>query len=123
MAYDLYLAERVQSILQRAGEFSERKMFGGLVFMVNGHMCCGVRETDLLLRLTPEQAATALLEPHTRPMRFTGRPMKSMLFVSDIGTDSDEALEMWIETALRVARGRPVKKVATRAARGTRRAD
>jgi TfoX/Sxy family transcriptional regulator of competence genes len=116
MAYDLYLAERVQSILQRAGEFSERKMFGGLVFMVSGHMCCGVRKTDLMLRLTAEQAAAALLEPHTKPMRSTGRPMKSMLFVSDIGTDTDEALELWIQTALRVARSRPAKKAAIRTA-------
>jgi len=56
--------------------------------MVNGHMCCGVLKTDQVLRLAPEETAAALHQPHTRPMDFTGKPMKSMIYVSAIGTDS-----------------------------------
>jgi len=112
MAYDIHLADRIRSILKREGEFSERKMFGGITFMVNGHMCCGVVKFDLVVRLTPEQAAEALRQPNTRPMDFTGKPMNSMIIVSGIGTDSDEALEAWVQSAVVVARRLPVKPVA-----------
>src|SRR5260370_40037775 len=101
MAYDVYLADRIRGIVQRAAEFSEMKMFGGVAFMVNGHMCCGVVKTDLVIRLTPEEAAIAIHQPHTRPMDFTCKPLKSMIYVSTIGTDSDQALETWGETAWR----------------------
>jgi TfoX/Sxy family transcriptional regulator of competence genes len=96
--------------LNGATEFSEKKMFGGLTFLVNGQMCCGVLKNDLVLRLTPEQADTALRQPHTRPMDFTGKPMKSMIYVSPFGTDSDQALEAWIRSAVRLARSAPDKK-------------
>ena len=72
--------------------------------MVNGHMCCGVLKTDLVLRLTPEQAAASLRQPQTRPMDFTGKPMKSMIYVSATGTDSDQALATWVESAVKLAR-------------------
>jgi TfoX/Sxy family transcriptional regulator of competence genes len=116
MAYDVNLADRVRAILERAADFSEKKMFGGVTFMVDGHMCCGVVKTDLVLRLTPEQAAASLRQPHTRPMDFTGKPMKSMIYVSAIGTDSDEALETWVESAVMAARNLPAKTVARRRA-------
>ena len=110
MAYDAHLADRIRSILNGTTEFSERKMFGGLTFLVNRHMCCGVLKNDLVWRLTPEQADTALRRPHTRPMDFTGKPMKSMIYVSPLGTDSDQALEAWIRSAVRLARTAPGKK-------------
>ena len=119
MAYDVHLADRVRPILKDVGEFSEKKMFGGLAFMVNGRMCCGVLKTDLVLRLTPEEADAALREPHTRPMDFTGKPMKSMIYVSAIGTDSDEDLAAWVESAVRLARSVP-QKSARQGARGRR---
>jgi TfoX/Sxy family transcriptional regulator of competence genes len=115
MAYDVHLADRIRAIMNTAGEFSEKKMFGGLAFMVNGRMCCGVLKTDLVLRLTPERAAASLCQPHTRPMDFTGKPMKSMIYVSETGTDSDKALAAWVESAVRLARGLPEKKEARRA--------
>ena len=117
MAYDVHLADRVRSILKDAGEFSEKKMFGGLAFMVNGHMCCGVLKTDLVLRLAPGEADAALREPHTRPMDFTGKPMKSMIYVSATGTDSDQALAKWVESAVKLARS--TTQQATRARRIT----
>jgi TfoX/Sxy family transcriptional regulator of competence genes len=115
MAYDAHLADRIRSILKSAGEFSEKKMFGGLAFLVSGHMCCGVLKTDLVLRLTPEQAAVALRQAHTRPMDFTGRPIKSMIYVSAAGTDSDRDLAAWVESAFTLARSAPGKKAARRA--------
>jgi TfoX/Sxy family transcriptional regulator of competence genes len=109
MAYDLGLADRIRVILGRVGDFSERKMFGGLCFMVNGHMCCGIVKSDLMLRLTPEIAAAALREPHTRPMDFTGKPMKSMIYVEAAGIDADSSLERWVRSAERIARSLPGK--------------
>jgi TfoX/Sxy family transcriptional regulator of competence genes len=110
MAYDLGLADRIRMVLGRLGSFSERKMFGGLCFLVNGRMCCGIVKRDLMLRLTPEMAATALREPHTRPMDFTGKPMKSMIYVDAAGIDSDSSLETWVQSAEQLARTLPAKK-------------
>jgi TfoX/Sxy family transcriptional regulator of competence genes len=59
VAYDVHLADRIRSILKTAGEFSEKKMLGGLAFMVNGRMFCGVLKTDMVLRLAPEEAAAS----------------------------------------------------------------
>ena len=73
MAYDPFLADRIRSILKSAGEFSEKKMFGGLSFMINGHMCCGVLKTDLVLRLTPEEAAQFLRQPARDSYQESGR--------------------------------------------------
>lgn len=84
-------------------------MFGGLCFMVNGHMCCGIVKSDLMLRLTPETAAVSLLEPHTRPMDFTGKPIKSMIYVEAAGIDSDSSLEKWVRYAEQIARELPGK--------------
>lgn len=100
MAYDRGLADRVRSILERRAGFAERKMFGGIAFLINGHMCCGVLKTDLMLRLTPEAVTSGLRRPHTRPMDFSGKPMKSMMFVDAAGSDSDEALHEWVESAV-----------------------
>lgn len=111
MAYDLGLADRIRVVLGRLGDFSERKMFGGLCFMVNGHMCCGIVKSDLMLRLTPATATAALHEPHTRPMDFTGKPIKSMIYVDAASIDSDTSLERWVRTAERVTRAMPTKIV------------
>ncbi len=109
MAYDLGLADRIRVVLGRLGDFSERKMFGGLCFLVNGHTCCGIVKSDLMLRLTPEIAAASLHEPHTRPMDFTGKPMKSMIYVEATGIDSDSSLERWVRSAEQVAQALPDK--------------
>jgi TfoX/Sxy family transcriptional regulator of competence genes len=107
MACDEGLAERVRSILSRRGGFSERKMFGGVCFMIDGHMCCGVTKTDLMLRLAADEVMRALRRQHTRPMDFTGKPMKSMIFVDAQGTDSEEALHEWVERAIAFVRTLP----------------
>lgn len=107
MAYDLGLADRIRVVLERLGDFSERKMFGGLCFLVNGHMCCGIVKSDLMLRLNPHAATAALREPHTRQMDFTGKPMKSMIYVDAAGVDSDSSLERWVGSAEKIVRALP----------------
>ena len=123
MAYDLGLADRVRSIVERRGAFVERKMFGGVAFMVNGHMCCGVVKNDLVLRLSTEQAAASLHQAHTRPMDFSGKPMKSMIYVDPRGTDSDQSLETWVDSALSFVRSLPAKDSVRRGTHAKRSAN
>ena len=118
MAFDAGLADRVRSLLSGRSGLSEMKMFGGLAFMIHGHMCCGIVKTDLMLRLAEERVAAALERPHTRPMDFSGKPMKSMLFVTPQGTVSDEDLSEWVDAAVSFARTLPPKAAKARRAAG-----
>jgi hypothetical protein len=97
MAYDEKLAQRVRDILAARPGFSERKMFGGMCFMLFGHMACGIVGDELMVRLDPKQYDDALSRPHARPMDFTGRPMKGMVYVGAGGFKSEAALEEWVE--------------------------
>ncbi len=99
MAYDEKLADRVRDVLDTQGGVSERKMFGGLAFMVHGHMACGIVASDLMLRLGAEGAESALKRPHVRPMDFTGKPMKGMVYVGAEGLRG-VALRNWVEKAV-----------------------
>ena len=109
MAYDETLAARIRRALTPRPDIDERKMFGGLAFMLRGNMCCGVVSDTLMLRLGNEGAAAALEEPHTRPMDFTGRPMKSMVYVDPGGTASDEDLYRWVNRGADFAATLPPK--------------
>lgn len=109
MAYDEALAQRIREALARRKGVSERKMFGGIAFMLNGNMCCGVLEKKLMLRLGPKGAQQALKEPHTKPMDFTGRPMKSMLYVTAAGWKDEDDLQGWLDRAVKFARSLPAK--------------
>jgi TfoX/Sxy family transcriptional regulator of competence genes len=108
MAYDESLAERVRAELEGEDGLTERKMFGGLAFMLNGNMACGIVKDELMLRLGPEGADHALDEPHVRPMDFTGRPMTGMVFVAREGLGGD-ALRRWVRAAAGYARTLPPK--------------
>jgi len=87
----------------------ERRMFGGIAFLVGGHMCCGVLGRDLVLRLGREGATRALKRPGVRPMDFTGRPLSTMVYVSAAACRSKPALARWIGEALTFARSQPPK--------------
>ncbi|HEY2716088.1 MAG TPA: TfoX/Sxy family protein [Solirubrobacterales bacterium] len=108
MAFDEALADRVREILGARAELSERRMFGGIAFMLAGNMCCGVIGEDLMVRLGDDGEA-ALAEPHTRPMDFTGKPMKSTIYVAPEGTASDEDLAKWVEAGADYAASLPPK--------------
>lgn len=108
MAYDEGLAERVRARLLARDGYSERKMFGGICFMLNGNMSCGVVKDDLMLRLNPELAAEALKDKDVREMDFTGRPMKGMVYVGRAGWEAD--LKKWVDLAADFATSLPAKK-------------
>ena len=110
MAYDEDLADRVREVLPRGEAVTERRMFGGLAFMLGGHMFCGIVKDALMARLGPEAAGRALDQPHVRPMDFTGRPMKGMVFIDPGGLHGD-ALRQWVDAAGDYARSLPPKPV------------
>jgi TfoX/Sxy family transcriptional regulator of competence genes len=109
MAYDETLAERVRDVLAAHSEVTEREMFGGIAFMLAGNMAVGIVGEDLMVRLDPEDAAKALAEPHARPMDFTGKPAKNMVFVDGEGTASDADLATWVEAGAAHALSLPPK--------------
>ena len=109
MAYDEQLANRVRDLLASTPRVTERKMFGGLAFMIAGNMACGIVGSDLMLRLGEEGADAALDQPHVRPMDFTHRPMKTMVYVDPAGIRTRGALKRWIDRATAFASRLPPK--------------
>jgi TfoX/Sxy family transcriptional regulator of competence genes len=100
MAFDEHLAERIRECLREMPAVHEQRMFGGLAFLIGGHMACGIVEDELVLRLGEKGADAALDEPHVRPMDFTGRPMRTMVYVDPAGIASPSALRRWIDEAV-----------------------
>jgi TfoX/Sxy family transcriptional regulator of competence genes len=124
VAYDEQLAERVRDAVadDDLPRLSERKMFGGLAFMIDGHMLVGIVGSELMVRLGPDGAAEALRHEHVREMDFTGRPSRGMVFVAPDGLTGD-ALNRWVAQARQHVRSLPAKapsKSITRK-RGSRR--
>ena len=109
MAYDGSLAGRLREIVAGIdGEITERKMFGGLAFMLNGHMFTGIVGDELMLRLGEAGAEAALRREHVREMDFTGRPMKAMVFIEPAGLEG-RALNDWVTSAAAFALTLPPK--------------
>lgn len=104
MVYDERFADRIRAALPAGAVIEERKMFGGIAFMLDGHMCCGIAKGELLVRLGPAGVAEALSEPRAHPMDFTGRPMKSMVLVSPDAL-GDAELQEWVDRAVEFTRG------------------
>ena len=100
MAYDDVLAERVRDLLASRSDVVEKRMFGGLCFMVSGHMCCGPHGTDLMVRVGKPAWEAALREPGAREMDFTGKSLKGMVWVSGEALEDDAALEAWVQRGL-----------------------
>jgi len=100
MAYDEGLAQRLRVQLRSRRDVSERKMFGGICFMVRGHMCVGIVKQKLMARVGPERHAEALEQPHTRTMDFTHRPMQGYVFVEPAGYATDADLAAWVKRTL-----------------------
>src|SRR5687767_274049 len=98
MAFDEKLAEWVRTLLtDRSAAFEEKRMMGGLCFMVDGKMCVGVEQRRLMVRLDPAIHETALGRPGAAPMDFTGRPMKGFVFVDAGALESETALASWLD--------------------------
>ncbi|NJN41083.1 MAG: TfoX/Sxy family protein [Flammeovirgaceae bacterium] len=100
MAFNEKLADRVREQLSSLKRVEEKKMMGGLTFMVNGKMCVGILQDDLMARIAPEEYETALEKRGCREMNFTGKPMKGFVFISSEGTSRAADLSSWINLAL-----------------------
>lgn len=109
MAYDEKLADQVRKVLARRKDLTEKKMFGGIAFMLRGHMCCGVVNEELVVRVGPERYEKALSQPQARPMDFTGRPLKGFVFVSPNGYKTGKALAKWVRQAVQFVMTLPRK--------------
>jgi TfoX/Sxy family transcriptional regulator of competence genes len=110
VAYDEHLGARIHEILRDHEGVTSKRMFGGIAFMLCGNMACGVVKDDLCLRLGHELGEQALAEPHTRPMDFTGKPMRGFVYVDPEGTKTDDDLRRWVERAVAFASTLPPKQ-------------
>jgi TfoX/Sxy family transcriptional regulator of competence genes len=109
VAYDENLAERIRTMLGSVSAVSERKMFGGIAFMVSGNMACGVIGDELMVRVGPDGHDDALSEPHVRIMDFTHRPIRGMVYVGVPAITSDTDLERWVTRGTTFAQSLPPK--------------
>jgi len=109
MPYDEGLAQRLRETYENMDYVVEKKMFGGIAFMVNGNMSCGIVNDTLMARVGPERYQEALDRPHAREMDFTGRAMKGFVFVSPKGIENDEELASWVDLSLSFVSSLPPK--------------
>jgi TfoX/Sxy family transcriptional regulator of competence genes len=119
VAYDEGLAQRVRERIEEEPGVSEKRMFGGVAFLVNGNMAVGIVKTELMVRVGPDAHAAALREPHARPMDFTKRPMKGFVFVGEAALEDDAALAAWVQRGVRFAASLPPSRAAPATPRAT----
>ncbi len=109
MAYNQHLARRTEAALTGHTGIIAKTMFGGIGYLLNGNMACGVHGDGLIVRLDPETARLAFSNPYVRPFDMTGRPMKGWLVVQASGLDEDAELQAWVEKAVAFAATLPAK--------------
>jgi TfoX/Sxy family transcriptional regulator of competence genes len=109
MAFDEALAQRIRLALARRKGITEKKMFGGIGFLLNGNMLVGVWKESLIGRLDPDQYEDALKEPHVKEFDITGRAMKGWVLVKPGGIEDDGQLTAWIERAVKFVGKLPAK--------------
>lgn len=109
MAFSEVLAERIRNALSHRSSLTEMKMFGGLGFLLKGNMLVGVWNESLIVRLSTDEATSALLEPHVKAFDITGRPMKGWILVAPEGIEEDAKLESWIERGVQYVAALPEK--------------
>lgn len=100
MAYSEQLAARVREVLRHQPQVEEKKMFNGMTFMVDGKMCVGVVDDELMARIDPAVYDAALQRPGCREMNFTGKPMKGFVFIGPEGIATPKDLNYWVNLAL-----------------------
>ena len=110
MAYDERLAKRIRRVLDKHRAVTEKKMFGGVCFLVNGNMCCGVERDKVVVRVGAEPYEQLLRKRHVKPMDFTGRPLRGFIYVMPEGLRGQETLRSWLEYGLRYAGSLPPKR-------------
>jgi len=121
MPYDENLAERIRRVVAGRHGVTEKRMFGGLAFLLDGKMFCGIANSDLMVRVGPERYEAALSLPHVRPMDFTGRPMTGYVYVGPEGSGFDEQVRAWVDEALAFVSTLEAQPTAKRSRRSPRR--
>ena len=110
MAYNQQLAERIRIALKAYPTIVEKKMFGGVGFMLNGNLACGVQGEDMIVRVGVDNNDAALAQPHVRPfMPIPGKPMAGWVLVAPEGSTSDQDLEKWVQAGYDYASSLPKK--------------
>jgi TfoX/Sxy family transcriptional regulator of competence genes len=109
MAYDELLGVRIRAALGPLPGLEEKKMFGGIGFLVNGNMACGVHKNNMIVRVGPENYTAALSRGHTRPFDMTGRPMAGWVMVEPQGCATESELKVWVEQGMAFAASLPGK--------------
>ena len=109
MAYDETLAQRIRDLVIDLPGVVEKRMFGGVGFLLHGNMACGVNKDDLILRLSPAEAQTALQQPHVRVFDLTGRPMQGWVLVGSQGIAEETDLRRWVQQGFDFAATLPPK--------------
>jgi TfoX/Sxy family transcriptional regulator of competence genes len=109
MAYDEGLAERIRGVLDEQPGVSEKRMFGGIAFLVKGHMSVGIVQDKLMVRVGPESYDRILRERHVRRMDFTGRPMKGFVYIVADGYETDADLQRWVDLGVGYVTSLPAK--------------
>ena len=110
MAFDESLAARIRQHLARRKSVEEKKMFGGVGFLLHGNMLVGVWKDSLIVRLGPEEGDEALKEPHVKEFDITGRPMRNWVLVGPEGVEGEDQLAGWIQRAVKFVGALPAKK-------------
>ena len=109
MPYDAALGNRIRRALARRRQITEKRMFGGLTFLVRGNMFCGIVGNELMARVGPQNYERSLTKRHVRKMDFTGVPLTGYVYVTADGSRSSKALRAWVDLALDYARSLPPK--------------
>ena len=109
MAYDEALAQRIRAALNDVPGVVEKKMFGGIGFLLQGNMACGVNGANLIVRISPDSYAAAINQPFVRPFDMTGRPMKGWILVAPEGVKTKRQLGAWVRRGVEFARTLPPK--------------
>lgn len=110
MAYNEKLAERIRPLLESTRGVTEKKMFGGLSFLVNGNMCVGIVGEEIIVRVHPDHHDGYVAKPHARIMDFTGKPMRGWIFVAPEGFKTKSQLQSWVQAGLDYVENLPKKK-------------
>jgi TfoX/Sxy family transcriptional regulator of competence genes len=110
VAYDEGLATRIEEAMVDVPHVEQKKMFGGLAFMVRQHMCVGVIDDMLMARVGPDQYEKCLKKKYAKEMTFTGKPLKGMLYIESRGITEDDQLHEWIGRCLDFVSSLPDKK-------------
>ncbi len=110
MPYSEILAKRISKLLMHPKGLVEKKMFGGICYMLKNKMMAGIAKNKLMIRCMPDEYEKLLKKPHAGEMDFTGKPLKGFLYIADLGIKTDKQLQYWLDVGIEYALKSPPKK-------------